>query len=722
MTREELLDRLQRYEWSDIEFKTARRDVPQNSYETVSAFANTAGGWLVFGVKEADGGLEVVGVADVDKVQNDFLSTLRAGKKLNRVITVKEEAHEVDGKTLLVFHVPESKRGEKPIYLGGDIRESFIRRGAGDERCTMREIERFLRDATTDHDSQTVDLDAEQFFDPDSLRWYRRVFDDRNPGRRQSPSDTEFLHEWGFVLERSGHLAPTRAAVLVLGRPRYVRQVLRRPVVDCQFINAKFDAWSPDQRWDARIVVEENLVQAWLTLSERFVQRAEVPFRIDPATLRRDDDPPDYISFRESAINLLLHQDYGDQHRHACIQLFRDRMTFWNPGEAFTTTDQLLEPRAKDVRNPDIVAAFRRLGLSEHAGTGIRAIFRNWQALGHVPPLIDNNKAEMAFEIRFLREPLLTETQQVLQSRLGIHLEDAEARVFAFACREGRVSVVDAKAVTGLMGAQAAAVLEALRVQGVLRPLKDGLYTLAQHLEGRTDLPRHGQSESDRVDMSTAHVSHRPAHMSTAHGHDQANMSTESADASAENDEPPTHVGHGDSATDQGGMSTAHVSHRPAHMSTAHGHDQANMSTESADASAENDEPPTETANEQACAGHGDLATGQADMSTAHVSNGPAGMSTAHGDASNQATPPTALSPTQRRIVAYCDVPRLLAEMMEQFGAVNRGYFKKRHLDPLIHDGLIAPTNPTKPRAPGQRYILTAAGVRLRAIHMNAEQ
>ena len=679
VTLEELQDRLQKYEWADIEFKKARRGVPQDAYKTVSAFANTAGGWLVFGVQEASGGLDIVGVVEVDKVQNDFLSTLRAGDKLNRVIAVAEDAHEVDGKTLLVFHVPESPRQDKPIYLGGDIRQSFIRRGAGDERCTMGEIERFLRDAAgAKYDGELLDLDPERVFDSDSVRWYRRIFEDRNPGRRQELSDMEFLHEWGFVKERGqgGSLAPTRAAVLVLGSGRYVRHVLSRPVMDCQFVNAAFDEWSPDLRWDDRIVVEENLVQAWLTLSERFVQRAARPFRIDPATMRRDDDPPDYIAFRESTINLLLHQDYGDQGRKPCIRFFRDRMVFWNPGDAFATTEQLLEPSEKEVRNPDIVAAFRRLGLSEQAGTGIRAIFRNWQALGHVPPLIDNDKAGKAFEVCFLQEPLLSEAQQVLQSRLGLHLEDPEARVFAFACRNRRVSVVDAKAVTGLVSAKALAALEALHMQGVLRPLDDGLYALAEHLEGRADLPQHGQSASDQVrdrhgDMATAHVEHRPANMSTAHGHEQANMSTEPAASSGEGNEASLKIPasdsdqvrdrHGDMVTDQAGMSTAHVEHRPANMSTAH-------------------------------------------------------------DAPKQPSPPAALSAVQRRIVAYCDVPRLLAEMMAELGVANRGHFKKNHLDPLIHDGLIAMTNPAKPRAPGQRYVLTEAGARLKAIYMDAEQ
>ena len=642
MTREELLDRLQGYEWNDIEFKQARKGVPQNAYKTVSAFANTAGGWLVFGVRDTGGSFEVVGVVEVDKVQNDFLSALRAGGKLNRVIEAAEDAHEIDGKTLLLFHIPESPRHDKPIYLGGDIRQSFIRRGASDERCTMPEIERFLRDASnTKYDGELLDLDAERVFDTGSLREYRRVFEDRNPGRRQDLSDMEFLREWGFVKERSRdrHLAPTRAAVLVLGRGRYVRHVLARPVVDYQFINSAFDTWSPDLRWDDRIVVEENLLQAWLTLSERFMQRAERPFRIDPATLRRDDDPPDYISFREAAINLLLHQDYGNQGRQACIRLFRDRMEFRNPGEAFASTDELLEPGAKEVRNPDIVAAFRRLGWSEQAGTGIRAIFRNWQALGHVPPVIDNDKAGKSFKLYFLRDVLLSDEQRRFQDRLGLRLSEAQARAFAFACRERRISLVDAKAVTGLMGRDAAPELEALEVLGLLRPLQEGLYGLAEHIEGHADLPVHGHSGSDHV-----------------------------------------HNRHTNMVTDQGD----HVT-------------------------------PAGT----------NMVTGQADggtMSTAHDASG-ADPTTEHGGQVQVPSEPLpTLSAVQRRIIAYCDVPRLLAEIMDELGASSRTYFKRKHLNPLIGTGLIAMTNPAHPRARGQRYMLTDAGLQLRALHFNAEQ
>ena len=501
MTRNDLIERLNKYEWSDVEFKEARNAAPRSAYETVSAFANTAGGWLVFGVRDRGGTLEMVGVMQVDKVQNEFLSTLRSRQKINRAIGVAEDVVETDGATLLVFHIPESPRSDKPVYLDGDIRRSYIRRGAGDERCTPEEIERFLRDASEDrYDGEPLGLDAEEFFDPESVRWYRRVFDERNPGRHQGLSDVEFLNEWGFVVEQGDLLAPTRAATLVFGRARHVRRILPRPVVDCQFIDSPFHSWSTERRWYDRIVVEENLVQAWLTLSERYAKHAEHPFGVDAATLRRADDPPDYVSFREAAINLLIHQDYGDHGRKASIRFFRDRTVFWNPGDSFAATDELLDPTEKEVRNPAIVAAFRRIGLSEQAGTGVRAIFQGWQRLGHVPPVIKDEKAKKTFELLLLREELVSREQRLLQAQLGVKLSEPQARLFAFACRRRGASLADAKAVTGHSGPEARKVLDALAVQGLLEPSGDtSRYGLAEHIKGILDAAQLGQSTSDQV-------------------------------------------------------------------------------------------------------------------------------------------------------------------------------------------------------------------------------
>ena len=383
--------------------------------------------------------------------------------------------------------------------------------------------ERFPQDDPTDqYDGRVLDeLEAHEFFHPPSVRWYRSHFSGRNLGEGQDLGDVEFLHERGLVVECGDRLAPTRAAVLVFGRPRYVLQALPRPVIDCQFIGANHDEGPPERHWTDRIVIEENLLQAWLTVAERYMQHSKRQFSIDAQTMRRDDDPPGYVSFREAFINQLIHQDYGDRGRTAFIRFYRDRTVFWNPGDAGAPAGELLDRTAKEVRNPLIAAAFRGIGLARQAGTGMRAIFHDWQHLGHAPPVIRSDEARSEFELTLVGEGVPT---------VGTDAERVGSRA-------------------------------------------DG---------------------DDPVD-------------------------------------PP----------------------------------RADMVSD-----------------------HGDQV--RADMDGDHVA--------------------VRLTARQRAIVAACDVPRSLTELMERAGVSHRSYFRRKHLKPLLDAGLVRMTNPGNPRAPNQKYVLTDAG------------
>ena len=85
MDRDELLRRLSGIEWDDFECKEARGGIPRSSYETVSAFSNTFGGWLVFGVADHGNEFEIVGAPNPDQMLNGFLGTLRNGQKFSKV-------------------------------------------------------------------------------------------------------------------------------------------------------------------------------------------------------------------------------------------------------------------------------------------------------------------------------------------------------------------------------------------------------------------------------------------------------------------------------------------------------------------------------------------------------------------------------------------------------------------------------------------------------------
>jgi predicted HTH transcriptional regulator len=111
---------------------------------------------------------------------------------------------------------------------------------------------------------------------------------------------------------------------------------------------------------------------------------------------------------RVAAINLRTLQDDGDLSREALIQFHTDGIRPWNPGDIYGDASRLLEPAEKEVRNPAIAMALRRVNLCEQAGTGMRVMQREWQALGHGAPRIDNDRARKAYGM-FLPERIRLE-------------------------------------------------------------------------------------------------------------------------------------------------------------------------------------------------------------------------------------------------------------------------------------------------------------------------
>ena len=612
MTREEFLARLQSVEWDDIEFKEAAWAVPKTALETVSAFANTRGGHLVFGVKESNGTFSITGVTDIDKVQNDFLGQVRNGEKISFSLPISGDVHALPEGAVICFYVPEAPRHAKPVYVDRNPKKAYIRRGSGDYACIGQELLRFIRDAgSITYDSETLDLDPAKCFDDATVRWYRARFEASNPGKDRAADDTAFLREWGFLVEREGRLLPTRAAIVVLGSGQHVRQELPRIMVDLQLYRHNAAEYAPSVRWADRVPVEANLIEAWKGILDFYLRHSEKPFAVDPTTLRRHDDPPDYISFREAAINLLIHQDFGDSTRVPVIRFFRDQAEFFNPGDALATREQLLDPGDKEVRNPRIVGAFRRIGLSDQGGTGVGAIFDGWRRLGFVPPEIENDKAEKSFRLRLRREKLVTEEQLLAQASLGAQLSEHEAAVFAYLIRNGEIDLADIKALTGLSGAACRELAQRLAVEVILRPIPGvvGKFALADHLRARFL-----------------------------------------------------------------GGSDQHYEGIPRVTGTA------------------SEAGSTEQVTEQVAAG-----------------------------GTEQVPVLRELTGVQWLIVEHSDSPRSLAELMAATGYTQRPHFKAAHLEPLLVGGVIRMTVPDKPTSSRQRYVLTAAGLKLKSLRLASE-
>lgn len=479
MTIDELKARLNQLEWRDVEFKEATFAIPNAAYPTVSAFSNTSGGWLVFGVQAKSGKFEIKGVVNPDEMQNGFIGTLRQRGKFSCAIAFKEEKLHDGGNTVLVFFIPEVHRTHKPVHIDGRTDQTYVRKGGTTQQCNKDEIDAFMRDAAHERfEDGTLDsLDVANCFDAESLKWYRRFFQERHQGHEtESSNDIGFLEHFGLVMPVNGTLRPSRAAILLFGTNAAMHRILPRQIVDFFIFQCKSADLLPEQRWDDRIesLSEGNIIKAWQRIVEVYRTRfAENRFELDDTTMQRKGTPPDYLAFREAVLNLLIHQDFGDHTRKAKITLFADEAQFWNPGASFVCGEEFFKPGDKPVRNTRLRAMLTRIGIGEQANTGIRNIFAHQRALGRIPPVLVNDPADHSFAVTLSKLRLVSQNQQILLQKIGARLSDPQAGIFIHALGQGEVRPLEAQSVCGLPLKETNDALNHLVVQMLLEKQTD---------------------------------------------------------------------------------------------------------------------------------------------------------------------------------------------------------------------------------------------------------
>lgn len=131
---------------------------PKSWCKSVSAFANTLGGTLIFGMMD-DG--QVVGLenpsSDAEKI-SEIIKT-----RLNPIPEFNLRFEEEDGKILITLDV--FKGEETPYYYSGDgVLEAYVRVGNESVKATATELKRLvLRGKNISYDSQISNYKVEDF-------------------------------------------------------------------------------------------------------------------------------------------------------------------------------------------------------------------------------------------------------------------------------------------------------------------------------------------------------------------------------------------------------------------------------------------------------------------------------------------------------------------------------------------------------------------------------
>ena len=385
-------------ESEDLEFKQASSGFPGSFWDTYSAFANTEGGTIIFGVVEKKDGLYLDILTDevVEKYKKDFWNNVNNKSTISCNLLSNDDVQVVkyNNYNIMLFHIPCAAREQKPVYRTSQpYNGTFKRNYEGDYKCTEKEVQRMFADANDSRpaDSRILPNFSLNDIDKESILQYRQLFATASPNHPWLVLDDMTLLEklGGYRKDReTGEKGFTLAGLLMFGKYDSITDNACAP----DFF-PDYQEWldnDPDGRWSSRIYPdgtwEANLFQYYRRVLPRLQSFLPNPFRLEGNT--RKEETTAHVAVREAFINLCVHSDFS-VNANLIVKHVKNMFIFSNPGAMLITKAQYYKGGQSVCRNKSLQKMFMMLGAAEKAGSGVDKILKGWSDANWRVPFIE---------------------------------------------------------------------------------------------------------------------------------------------------------------------------------------------------------------------------------------------------------------------------------------------------------------------------------------------
>lgn len=366
---------------SNIELKKAKNQVPKSFWETYSAFANTDGGIVIFGVDEKS--REVTGVSDAYKLRDDLFNNINNPNKVSNNIISNEDIKIIKLKNeleIIIIEIPEAPYNLKPIYLNSNPREAYERLGDGDRKLSSEKYKALVVGSKKETDNELLKNYSIDDLDEESLEMYRNELYEQSHDKKYRDIDfREMLIELGAIRkDRQGEnkYMLTTGGLLFFGK--YTAITDRFPGFQLDYFEK---GSSLDTDWVDRVSTGDmeypdlNIYKFFKIVLEKLNLTIKDTFILEEESKSRLPYKSDlFTSVREALVNAIMHS-YYDSDKPIKITAYKDYYEFINPGKMRVTVEEFIHGGTSDIRNHTISSIMRRIGYSEKAGSGGPRIF-----------------------------------------------------------------------------------------------------------------------------------------------------------------------------------------------------------------------------------------------------------------------------------------------------------------------------------------------------------
>ncbi len=358
--------------------RSVERKQVKSWLKSVSAFANSFGGTLIWGITNDD---EVVGVEDAESDAEFISETIKT--KIDSIPKVNLRFHVEDDKKLILLDVYAGK--ETPYYYVGEGNmTAYIRLGNESipaDNITLKSL--VLRGTNRSYDS----LISHYKFENMAFTKLRSAYK-HNTGKDFEDSDYE---SWGIV-DEEGNLT-NAGALLADESPICHSRVFCTRWNGLDKASGLMDAID-DEEYSGGLV---NLLQDSISFVSRNTKKAW------KKTGRGRIEMPEYpdTAVLEGIVNALIHRDYLELGSEVHIDMFDDRMAIYSPGgmpDGRRVQDLDLRNISSRRRNPIIADIFNRLKYMDRRGSGFKKILDSYEFQEHyteeMQPKFQSNHSE----------------------------------------------------------------------------------------------------------------------------------------------------------------------------------------------------------------------------------------------------------------------------------------------------------------------------------------
>ena len=383
-----IIDILKQPEGRKLEFKEV---LPSNAElaKTIISFANDAGGELYLGIK--DNPREVAGVDE------NMLIALE--EKISNIIHDNCEPlilPEISFLTHENKHILKTviyKGSNIPYHLKNkDIHEgTYIRVGSSNRLASVEmiaELERQKRNISFDSEYSYVKT-ADQI----NLDSFKEFFLEKT-GEKLT---VQVIRKLNLVQTEQGKNIPTYALIL-LSDDEQRKYLFPYAKIEC----ARFKGTVPGNFIDQKSIDVSLSLQS--EYAYQFVLRHISEGSVDYSGVYRTDrwEYP-VIAIREVIRNAVIHRDYSLTGKDIKVAVFDDKIEITSPGKLLPTVDfDDMESGQSDIRNKVLAPVFKRLGIIEQWGNGLRLIADELQKYPEIG--LEWKEPGMAFRVTFVKK------------------------------------------------------------------------------------------------------------------------------------------------------------------------------------------------------------------------------------------------------------------------------------------------------------------------------